>query len=111
MWKGYGIIDKLIDGLGSYLDDKDLVDLKPIIGAALPKIVAFPEMPLDPRARARVDDTCNGCMLCITACSDGGFQAITGMKGEIITIDGDKCDGCGLCVMICPSGSITMVPR
>lgn len=111
MWKGYGIINKLTDGLDSYLDDKGFVDLKPIIGAALPKIVEFPEMPLESRARARVDDTCNGCMLCVTACSDGGFQAITGMNGETITIDGNKCDGCGLCVMVCPSGSITIVPR
>ncbi len=111
MWEGYGIIDKLTVGLENYLDDKGFVDLKPIIGVALPKIVEFPEMPIEPRVRAKVDDTCNGCMLCISACSDGGFQAITGMKGERITIDGDRCDGCSLCVMVCPLGSITMVPR
>jgi dihydropyrimidine dehydrogenase (NAD+) subunit PreA len=111
MWKGFGIINKLIGGLGSYLDDKGFFDLKPIIGAALPKIVEFPEVPLEHRARASVDDTCNGCLLCVSACSDGGFQAITGMKGEKIIIDGDRCDGCSLCVMVCPLGSITMEPR
>jgi len=111
MWNGYGIIGKLTQGLAEYLEDKAFVDLKAIIGAALPKIVEFPEMPLDPRARASVDDTCNGCLLCIDACSDGGFQAITGMKGERVTIDGERCDGCSLCVMVCPLGSITMVPR
>lgn len=111
MWKGYYIIEKLLPGLENYLDSKGFTNLNPIIGAALPKIVEFPQMPLAPRARASVDDTCNGCLLCVTACSDGGFQAITGIKGEIVTIDGDKCDGCGLCAMVCPLDSITMVPR
>jgi dihydropyrimidine dehydrogenase (NAD+) subunit PreA len=111
MWNGYGIIEEILRGLNGYLDEKGFADLKPVIGAALPKIVEFPEMPLAPRARASVDDTCNGCLLCVTACSDGGFQAITGVKGERVTIDGDVCDGCGLCVMVCPLDSIAMVPR
>jgi dihydropyrimidine dehydrogenase (NAD+) subunit PreA len=68
-------------------------------------------MPLTPRVTASVDDTCNGCLLCVTACDDGGFQAITGLKGEIVTIDREKCDGCSLCVMVCPLDSITMMPR
>jgi dihydropyrimidine dehydrogenase (NAD+) subunit PreA len=58
-----------------------------------------------------VDDQCNGCLLCMAACADGGFHAITGLKGEVVTIDGERCDGCGLCVMVCPLNSITMVPR
>ncbi len=111
MWKGYDIIEGMLRGLDGYLDGKGFTHLKPVIGAALPKIVEFPEMPLAPRARASVDDTCNGCLLCVTACADGGFQAITGVKGENVTINSDKCDGCGLCGMVCPLGSITMVPR
>jgi dihydropyrimidine dehydrogenase (NAD+) subunit PreA len=111
MWSGYAIIEKLLEGVEQYLDGKGFANLEPLIGAALPKIVEFPEMPLTPRAMASVDDTCNGCLLCIPACGDGGFQAITGLKGEIVTIDGEKCDGCSLCAMVCPLGSITMVPR
>jgi len=111
MWNGYGIIEEMLDGLNSYLDGKGCTDLKPVICAALPKIVEFPEMPLAPRARASVEGPCNGCLLCVTACADGAFQAITGVKGEQVTIDGDKCDGCGLCAMVCPPGSITMIPR
>jgi dihydropyrimidine dehydrogenase (NAD+) subunit PreA len=111
MWRGFGIIEKMLQDLTAYLESKGYDDLKPVIGAALPKIVEFPQMPLEPRTRASVDDTCNGCMLCMTSCADGAFQAITGIKGEVVTIDGEKCDGCGLCVMVCPLGSITMVPR
>jgi len=111
MWKGYGIIEALLNGLNDYLDDKGFTRVTEIIGAALPKIVEFPEMPLAPRAKASVDDTCNGCLLCVVACADGGFQAITGVKGEVVTIDSDLCDGCSLCMMVCPLSSISMTPR
>jgi dihydropyrimidine dehydrogenase (NAD+) subunit PreA len=111
MWNGYGIIDRMLDGLGTYLDAKGFVDLNAVIGTALPKVKEFPEMPLAPRARATVDDTCNGCLLCVTSCADGGFQAITGVRGEKVTIDSEKCDGCGLCATVCPRGSIIMIPR
>jgi dihydropyrimidine dehydrogenase (NAD+) subunit PreA len=111
MWNGYGIIEGLVEGLSNYLDRKGFNHVKSVVGAALPRIVEFPEMPLAPRARASVDDTCDGCLLCIPACADGGFQAISGIKDEIVTIDAIKCDGCGLCAMVCPNHSITMVPR
>ena len=111
MWHGYGIIEKLTQGLSRYLDEKGFPNLKSIIGAALPKIVEFPEIPLTARVRASVDETCNGCLLCVTACADSGFQAIAGDRGKVVTIDGNKCDGCGLCVMVCPTSSITMVVR
>lgn len=111
MWKGYGIIEGLLYGLNDYLDDKGFIQVTEIIGAALSKIVEFPEMPLAPRAKASVDDTCNGCLLCVVACADGGFQAISGVKSEVVTIDSDLCDGCSLCMMVCPLSSITMTPR
>jgi dihydropyrimidine dehydrogenase (NAD+) subunit PreA len=111
MWKGYDIIEEFLQGVNDYLEAKGIAEVNEIIGAALPKIVEFPEMPLDPRAKALVDDSCNGCLLCVVACSDGGYQAISGVKGEVVTIDGEKCDGCSLCIMVCPLDSITMMPR
>jgi dihydropyrimidine dehydrogenase (NAD+) subunit PreA len=111
MWQGYGIINRMKEGVNGYLKEKGYSDLGQVLGAALPKIVEFPDMPLGPRAKASVDETCNGCLLCIDACSDAGYQAITGMKGEVVEVDGERCDGCSLCVMVCPLGSISMVGR
>jgi len=111
MWKGFGMIENLTQGLSDYLDEKGFDSLEALIGVALPSIVGFPKMPLASRVRANVNGDCNGCLLCITACDDGGFQAITGIKGEVVTIDGELCDGCGLCTMVCPLESIEMVPR
>lgn len=111
MWNGFGIIENLTQGLGSYLNEKGFNDLEALIGAALPNIVEYSEMPLASRVRASINGECNGCLLCITACADGGFQAITGSKGEVVMIDGELCDGCGLCMMICPLDSIGMAPR
>ena len=94
------------------MEDKNFADLEALVGAALPKIVEHPEMPLSFCVKASlVNGKCNRCLLCVTACADGWFQAITGTKGEMVTIDGEKCDGCGLCMMVCPLGDITMTPR
>ena len=111
MWHGFGIIEKLTLGLSNYLDEKGFTNIETLIGAALPNIVEYPQMPLASRVRGKIDGKCNGCLLCLTACADGAFQAITGIKGEVVTIDGELCDGCGLCMMVCPLDSITMAPR
>ncbi len=111
MWHGYGVIETLTQGLKHYLATRELAHVTAIVGAALPKIVEFPDMPLTPRVQAQIHATCNGCLRCVTACADGGYQAITGVKGEQVIVDGKLCDGCGLCVMVCPRSSITMTPR
>ncbi len=113
MWKGYHLIEELSAGLIDFLDQKGYADISSFIGVALDNVVEFSHMQVTWQVVASVDETCNGCLLCVTACTDGGFQAIQCLagEGEIVTIDVDRCDGCGLCAMICPEKSIKMVPR
>lgn len=109
MWRGYGIIDGLTTGLEEYLDRKDLRAVQDLVGKVLPQIVDFAELDGNARVMAAVDGSCDGCGLCVTACRDGGFQAIR-LSAEKAAIDVASCDGCGLCVDVCPKGSLRLLP-
>jgi len=54
----------------------------------------------------KIDETCNGCNLCLKACPR---EAITGEKKKPHTIDEALCDRCGICVASCKFDSIITV--
>jgi NADH:ubiquinone oxidoreductase subunit F (NADH-binding)/NAD-dependent dihydropyrimidine dehydrogenase PreA subunit len=56
----------------------------------------------------QIDETCNGCTLCLKVCPE---NAITGEKKEHHHIDTEACNRCGLCVATCPIDSIHTVLR
>jgi dihydropyrimidine dehydrogenase (NAD+) subunit PreA len=109
MWNGYGIIDKLKSGIEKYLDEHGYPSLEDIRGRALSQIVNFPQLNLEVRLVAQVDEQeCTGCGICVKACQSGGYNAMT-MKDRKVDVDFFKCDGCGLCVGVCPYGIVKMV--
>jgi dihydropyrimidine dehydrogenase (NAD+) subunit PreA len=108
MLKGYGIIYNLVSGLEEYLKRKGFNSFPEIIGLALNRIVNFEKIPLDNKPTYIVGPECWLCGDCITACNDGGFQAIRAGKERAI-IDKRKCDGCGLCKVVCQVGAIKEV--
>ncbi len=110
-WNGIGLIDDLETGLLGYLREHGYRSPSEIRGRALPRIVGFDELDLDHKLIAVVDkELCNGCEVCVRACGDGGFQAITMSEG-LAFIDASKCDGCGLCACVCPTNAIRMRDR
>ena len=111
LWGGVEIINALTLGLESYLEEHAFDHAVDFIGKALPNIVGFDDLDLDYKLVATLDEArCIGCEICVQACMDGGFQAIS-MLDKIAHIDVLKCDGCGLCVSVCPPDIITMIPR
>jgi len=108
---GFKIIDDLVDGLSTFLDDKEL-ELKDLIGKAVPSVTDWQHLNLNYVEKAIIDqDLCIKCGRCHVVCEDTSHQAITH------TVDGERrfeviddlCVGCNLCVSICPVDScITM---
>jgi len=109
-WEGVHIIDQLKEGLEEYLERRGYRTPADLRGKALPNIVGFDELDLDFKLVATLDEAqCIDCDLCVRACNDGGFQAIT-MVDKIAKVDSKKCDGCGLCIYVCPPDIMNMVP-
>lgn len=110
MWGGYGIIDKLTQGLSQYVSDKGFGNVSELVGRAN-ALVEGSIANLEARSGLRAHilaDACKNCGKCIPACRDGGFQAIS-QDGDLPVVDPEKCDGCGLCVVVCPFAAIEMI--
>ena len=105
MFHGYGIIYNLKSGLEGYLRRKGFSSPEEMRGKALEKLVAYERLDFTHRVKYIVGAECYLCGECVTACRDGGFQAITLGKKRAL-INQKKCDACGLCEIVCPVGAI-----
>jgi dihydropyrimidine dehydrogenase (NAD+) subunit PreA len=107
MWNGYGILNNLLDGLTQYLEGRGLRSVGDLVGLAdaslVPSVFDLPDR-IGMVARI-VPERCRNCGLCVVACRDGGFQAISEGDGAT-TIDAELCDGCGLCFVVCPFDAV-----
>lgn len=101
---GFKIIDDLVDGLSTFLDDKQLA-LAELVGKAVPSVTDWQYLNLNYIEKAVIDqDLCIKCGRCHIACEDTSHQAITHtVNGErrFEVID-EECVGCNLCVSVCP---------
>ena len=100
---GFRIIEDLVDGLGKFLDEKDL-SLEQLIGKAVPSVTDWQYLNLNYVEKAVIDqDLCIKCGRCHIVCEDTSHQAITSsLNGErrFEVIDAE-CVGCNLCVDNC----------
>ena len=109
---GFKIIDDLVDGLNTFLDDKGMGSVDELVGKAVPSVTDWQYLNLNYVEKAVIDqDLCIKCGRCHIVCEDTSHQAITHtVDGErrFEVID-DECVGCNLCVSVCPVDScITM---
>jgi len=114
MHYGFRIIEDLVDGLATWMDERGHRTLADVLGRAVPKVVKWEDLDLNYHLVADIDqDKCIRCELCWTACEDGAHQAIQrhprGNGGPAVEIIEEACVGCNLCAEVCPvQGCITM---
>ena len=126
MHYGYRIVEDMIDGLSSYLDQKGMKSVSELRGKALPAFVEWGDLDLSYKVVAEVNpEKCIGCDLCYVACRDsavscihrseeplasghlaptrGAAMAAAERRGaHIVWVDETECIGCNLCSSVCP---------
>lgn len=111
MWNGAGIIRDMNAGLSGYLAQKHFPHVDALKGQALPRLGTHESLSRREYrfATTGFPEQCTSCGHCVTACRDGGYNAIS-LVDRYVTIDKSRCEGCSLCSYVCPEGVIVMEP-
>jgi len=110
MTYGFKIVQEMVAGLSSYLDEKGM-SLSDLVGRATPNVTDWQYLNLNYVAKARIDqDACIKCGRCYAACEDTSHQAISMSPDRVFEVIDAECVACNLCVNVCPvEDCITMV--
>jgi dihydropyrimidine dehydrogenase (NAD+) subunit PreA len=113
MLRGYRIVEDMIEGLDTYLDERGFSSVQQVVGKAVPQYSEWGNLDLNYDLVAKIDaSACIGCQLCMVACHDGAHQCIHPAKdgSRVPLVDESECVGCNLCQIVCPvPGCISMV--
>jgi dihydropyrimidine dehydrogenase (NAD+) subunit PreA len=111
MTYGFRVVQEMIAGLASWMDDHGHADLGAFRGRAVPNVTDWQYLNLNYVAKARIDQAlCIHCGRCLAACEDTSHQAIAMHPGRMFEVREDACVACNLCVNVCPvADCITMV--
>ncbi len=109
---GFRIVEDMVEGLKTWMEEKGHARLDDFVGKAVPNMTDWQYLNLNYVVKARIDqDDCIKCGRCYIACEDTSHQAITATKDgqrHFEVID-EECVGCNLCVSVCPvENCITM---
>lgn len=106
MWKGYGIIGKMLSDLNDWMDKKGYCSVEEMRGIALNEITTIEELAKEPPKYASIkQDQCTSCGKCMTVC----FYRAISRNGRKMVVDKLKCDGCGACTVWCPANAVTLM--
>jgi dihydropyrimidine dehydrogenase (NAD+) subunit PreA len=107
MWHGLVLGSRLESGLRGYMRKKEYESLDSWRGLALRRLTN--RVPKEyPAATLHISaGKCTLCGMCITACRDGAYGALSRMA-ESISVDPESCQLCGLCIAVCKPQAISM---
>jgi dihydropyrimidine dehydrogenase (NAD+) subunit PreA len=115
MTYGFKIVQEMVTGLESWMDERGYKRLDELVGKAVPNVTDWQYLNLNYVTKARIDqDKCIQCGRCYAACEDTSHQAISmtpsnGGKRRFEVVD-EECVACNLCIEVCPvQDCITMV--
>ena len=113
MQYGYRIIDDLISGMQTYMQERGIEHLEDIVGEMVPSFVPASDLDRGTKVLPVFDHKkCIGCGRCYISCRDGGHQALAfDAESRQPHLIGAKCVGCHLCRLVCPSGAIGVAKR
>jgi dihydropyrimidine dehydrogenase (NAD+) subunit PreA len=115
MTYGFKIVEEMISGLSSWMDEKGYKTIEDFRGRAVPNVTDWQYLNLNYIAKAVIDqDACIKCGRCYAACEDTSHQAIMKEKDGVrhFEVMDDECVACNLCVEVCPVPEcITMVEQ
>jgi len=110
MTYGFRIVQEMISGLSTYLDEKGFASVDELVGRAVPNVTDWQYLNLNYVTKAEIDqDLCIKCGRCYAACEDTSHQAIAMSPDRVFTVKDEDCVACNLCVDVCPvEACITM---
>ena len=110
---GYRIIDDLVEGMQTYMAERNIGHLEELVGEQLPNFVLPSDLDRSTKVYPKIDrERCIGCGRCYISCQDGGHQAIVfDAETRQPRIVGTKCVGCHLCRLVCPTQAIGKTKR
>lgn len=103
MCYGYSWLEKQVDGLDKFMDEKGYKTIDDMLGIATDACLEYGEMPAE---KATVDqEMCVNCGMCLKACFSEAMQ----QGEEKVFVKEENCVGCGGCYSVCPvKGTIEM---